>query len=323
MAERSGDTAFARSIVPALKAASRSASRRTPYDLASIVQRSVPLCFPLSDLVREAPVAQPKQIELGDGTSIQILYEDRSVLAIDKPAGWMLVPYNWDKTGRNLQLAISSAVLGGAFWARSRGLKFLRCVHRLDAETTGILLFAKSPGGVRSYSELFESRRMHKRYLAVVRGNPKQHEWVCKAKLGPDPKEHGRHRIDPGGKEAETKFQVLQHQGNLALIEARPVTGRTHQIRLHLEHAGLPIVGDSMYGTAEDRERRNVAMALRAVELEYDDPFLRKHVRIRAPREQFVERFFPLKTNDASSVQPLSAPPELKREVNTKRFPGD
>jgi RluA family pseudouridine synthase len=237
------------------------------------------------------PVARPNRIELGNGTEIQILYEDRSVLAIDKPAGWMLVPYNWDKTGRNLQLAISSGVLGGAFWARSRSLKFLRYVHRLDAETTGILLFAKSPGAVRSYGDLFESRRMHKRYLAVARGNPKEDEWVCKAKLGPDPKEHGRHRIDLQGKESETKFKVIERKNGLALIEARPVTGRTHQIRLHLEHAHLPILGDPMYGTPQDRARRNALMALRAVELEYDDPFLRKHVRITAATEEFIEQF--------------------------------
>lgn len=244
-------------------------------------------------------VARPKHIQLADGTLIPILYEDRSVLAIDKPAGWMLVPYNWDKTGRNLQLAISSAILGGSFWARSRSLRFLKYVHRLDAETTGILLFGKSPGAVRSYGELFESRRMHKRYLAVVRGNPEQDEWVCKARLGPDPKEHGLHRVDPRGKEAETQFKVLERANRLALIEARPVTGRTHQIRLHLEHSGLPIVGDSQYGAPEDRSRRNLPMALRAVELQYDDPFLRKRVRITAPSEKFCAQF--MKPAESSS----------------------
>src|SRR4051812_45924046 len=230
-------------------------------------------------------------MELADGTSIPILYEDRSVLAIDKPAEWMLVPYNWDKTGRNLQLAISSAILGGAFWARSRGLRFLKHIHRLDAETTGVLLFGKSPGAVRTFGELFESRRMHKRYLAVVRGDPKQDQWVCHAKLGPDPKEHGKHRVDPRGKEAETQFKVIERANGLALIEARPVTGRTHQIRLHLEHAGLPILRDAMYGAPEDRSRRNSLMALRAVELEFEHPFLRKRVDITAPSQQFVERF--------------------------------
>jgi len=236
-------------------------------------------------------VARPTGIQLADGTSIPILYEDRAVLAIDKPFGWMLVPYNWDKTGRNLQLAISSAMLGGAFWARSRSLRFLKYIHRLDAETTGILLFAKSPGALRTYGDLFESRQMHKRYLAVVRGNPPQNEWTCRAKLAPDPKEHGRHRVDPSGKDAETNFKVLERRSDLALIEARPVTGRTHQIRLHLADAKLPIVGDPMYGAPKDPLARDGTMALRAVGLEYQDPFNRKRVRITAPSDAFVEKF--------------------------------
>jgi RluA family pseudouridine synthase len=236
-------------------------------------------------------VARPNVIQLGDEVSIPILYEDRAVMAIDKPAGWMLVPYNWDRTGRNLQLAISSSILGGEFWARSRSLKFLKYVHRLDAETTGVLLFAKSFGALKTFSELFESRRMNKRYLAVARGNPKKDEWLCDVKLGPDPKEHGRHRVDAKGKQAETMFKVLERKNGLALIEARPFTGRTHQIRIHLAHAGLPIVGDTMYGAAEDRSRKTAPMGLRAVGLEYQDPFRKHRVRIEAPSEAFVGQF--------------------------------
>src|SRR6476469_11192601 len=104
---------------------------------------------------------RPNAIQLGDEVTIPILYEDRAVLAIDKPPGWMLVPYNWDRTGRNLQLAISSSILGGEFWARSRSLKFLKYVHRLDAETTGVLLFAKSPGALQTFGDMFESRRIN------------------------------------------------------------------------------------------------------------------------------------------------------------------
>ena len=249
-------------------------------------------------------MARPTGIQLADGTSIPILYEDRAVLAIDKPFGWMLVPYNWDKTGRNLQLAISSAILGGAFWARSRSLRFLKYVHRLDAETTGILLFAKSPGALRTFGDLFESRQMHKRYLAVVRGNPPQNEWACRAKLGPDPKEHGRHRVDPHGKDAETNFKVLERRSDLALIEARPVTGRTHQIRLHLADAKLLIVGDPMYGAPNDPLARDGTMALRAVGLEYQDPFNRKRVRITAPSDAFVERFMSPASENAAKKSP-------------------
>jgi 23S rRNA pseudouridine1911/1915/1917 synthase len=237
-------------------------------------------------------MARPNFIQLGEEVSIPILYEDRSVLAIDKPAGWMLVPYNWDRTGRNLQLAISSSILGGEFWARSRSLKFLKYIHRLDAETTGVLLFAKSLGALKTYSDLFESRRMNKRYLAVVRGAPKKDEWLADAKLGPDPQEHGRHRIDPQGKQAETFFKVLDRKAGLALVEARPFTGRTHQIRIHLAHAGLPIVGDTMYGAPQDRSRKTAPMGLRAVGLEYHDPFTRRPVSIQAPIDAFIAEFF-------------------------------
>jgi RluA family pseudouridine synthase len=195
-------------------------------------------------------MAKPEHIELPTGERIPILYEDRSVLAIDKPRDWMLVPFSWQKTNRNLQAALTSSIAARDFWARSRGLRFLRFVHRLDAETTGILLLAKSQGAVASYGDLFESRKMEKTYLAVVAGVPKQTEWTCRLKIGQDPKRHGRMRVDARhGKEAETQFRVLQAREDAALVEARPLSGRTHQIRVHLAEARNPVMGDEMYGT--------------------------------------------------------------------------
>ena len=125
-----------------------------------------------------------------------------------------------------------------------------------------------------------------------MRGNPKKDEWLADANLGPDPKENGRHRVDPKGKQAETLFKVLDRKEGLALIEARPYTGRTHQIRIHLTHSGFPIVGDTMYGSLEDRSRKTAPMGLRAVGLEYQDPFLRRRIRIRAPDDAFITQFF-------------------------------
>jgi 23S rRNA pseudouridine1911/1915/1917 synthase len=258
-------------------------------------------------------VAKPNSIELPGVPPIPILYEDRSVLAIDKPRGWMLVPYSWQKTNWNLQAAIVSSIGAGDFWARSRGLKFLKFVHRLDAETTGILLFAKSPGAVESYSDLFEDRRMAKTYLAVVEGVPKQAEWTCHLKLGPAPGQIGRMRVDDRqGKDAETHFRVLQTNDGrsrrreeaeseqrvksnvrlvtsaaTSLVEAQPLTGRTHQIRLHLAETVGPVVGDDIYG----RGRDGFKLGLRAVRLAFADPFTRRRIEIRAPVEEFCREY--------------------------------
>src|SRR5947199_33931 len=117
----------------------------------------------------------------------------------------MLVPVSWQNTGRNLQAALASSIAARDFWARSRGLKSLQHIHRLDADTTGILLLGKSPGAVQAYSRLFESRRMEKVYLAVVEGVPNRQQWICQTGIAPEPKRHGLMKLDQrDGKEAET-----------------------------------------------------------------------------------------------------------------------
>lgn len=234
-------------------------------------------------------------------------------MAIDKPAGWMLVPFTWQTTRRNLAAALTSSIRAGDFWARCRSLKDLRHVHRLDGDTTGILLLVKHLGAVRPYTDLFKSRLMNKTYLAVVQGIPSRSDWTCREPIGRDPRDVGRRRIDRReGQEAETLFHVRDTRPGLALVEARPVTGRTHQIRLHLHHAGHAIVGDQLYGAPESTAKPSHAgkkvfpLALRAVALAYHDPFLRRPVRIEAPTRQFVHAFGFAETVPAPNTQ---APP--------------
>jgi RluA family pseudouridine synthase len=257
-------------------------------------------------------VAKTDHVELGNGERLAILYEDRAVLALDKPPGWMLVPFTWQRTDRNLHAALESSLASGAFWARSRNLRFLRHIHRLDSETSGILLFARSRGALETYGRLFESRQMEKTYLAVVTGLPKTVNWTCRLALGPDPQTIGRMKVDArNGKSAETDFRVLatrtdRRYGPLALIEALPFTGRTHQIRVHLAAVGHPVLGDPLYGGAGATDRRrggvepgapaipsNAAfpLALRAVRLAYRDPFTQRPVEILAPTEAFLREF--------------------------------
>jgi 23S rRNA pseudouridine1911/1915/1917 synthase len=250
-------------------------------------------------------VAKPNFIDLSYEHRIPILYEDRSIIAIDKPAGWMLVPVSWQRTDWNLQAALISSIEAGHFWARSRNIKFFKYIHRLDGETSGILLFARSQGALNTYGDLFETRRIEKIYLAVTDKLPRQSTWTCQLSLAQDAKRIGRIVVDRNGKPAETEFRVVASAGGKHLIEARPHTGRTHQIRVHLAESGCAILGDELYGKPGN------TMALRSVGLACRDPFTGKPIAIRAPVEGFLAQYgFPA---SVYQMKFLSLPPRKPR----------
>lgn len=258
-------------------------------------------------------MAKTDYVELPSGLRISILHEDRATLVLDKPAGWLLVPTDWRQTRRNLQAEIESSLLARDFWARSRNLKFLRFVHRLDAETTGVLLFVKSPGATKAYSDLFASRAVEKTYLAAVRGFPREQRWTCRLPLAPDPARRGRICVDRRkGQEAVTEFRVLQTREaegrRMALVEARPLTGRSHQIRVHLAACGHAVAGDGLYDREAGRlpGTEDYPLGLRATALRYIDPFRRLPVRIDAPTADFVQAygFAPLPATRSAETRP-------------------
>jgi tRNA pseudouridine32 synthase/23S rRNA pseudouridine746 synthase len=174
----------------------------------------------------------------------RILLEDELLLAIDKPPGRLVIPGRvGDETSLREQLTESH----GRLWV----------VHRLDRGTSGVLLFARTAGAHRDLNMQFERGEPRKAYLALVAGQPPG-QFDCDAGIAPARK--GKMRPvpagDPRGKQARTSFRVLERfepaggPGPLALVEARPETGRTHQIRVHLRALGFPLAVDPDYGAA-------------------------------------------------------------------------
>jgi RluA family pseudouridine synthase len=204
-----------------------------------------------------------------------LLYEDAELIAVNKPAG-----INSQRTPYQLKGTLE-------FWVseyfRSKGSSEpARVVHRLDRGTSGAMLFPKHKQAAAWLSKLFQNGLVDKRYLALVSGCPVNENWTVDAPIGKVAS--ARYGIVQGGKPAVTEFRLLSTSGALSLIEARPLTGRTHQIRVHLLESGLPIIGDATYGNAE-AER----MMLHCSEMGLRNPG-GKEIRVCAPLDESFEK---------------------------------
>lgn len=180
---------------------------------------------------------------------IPIIYEDAELFALDKPSGLLTSPDRYDANRPNLMKLLHAGIAEGKPWARERELSYLMNAHRLDFETSGVILLAKSKPVLAQLANLFGSEKPLKSYLALVQGEAKSERFEVDAKLGPHPMKVGVMRVDAKhGKRAKTVFEVKEWFNGWTLLTCHPLTARRHQIRAHLRHAGLPIVSDSMYG---------------------------------------------------------------------------
>lgn len=180
---------------------------------------------------------------------IPVLFEDDHLLALDKPAGLLTSPDHGDPLRPNLMQLLHAAIAGAKPWARERGLKYLMNAHRLDFETSGVLLLAKNKPALVALANLFGSEKPGKKYVALVHGSPPEDKFETNAGLAPHPLKIGAQRVDlQNGRKSRTRFEVLERFSGYALLKCEPLPGRTHQVRVHLRHAGLPVVGDLLYG---------------------------------------------------------------------------
>lgn len=210
---------------------------------------------------------------------LTILHEDDSLLVVVKPRGMLTHPVGRQVTGTLVNALLGHCTnLSGIGGVLRPGI-----VHRLDRETSGLIVVAKSDRAHQRLSDQFRDRTVEKLYLAIVHGAPEHAQGRIEAPIGRDPKSHDRRRIDPQrGKPAVSEYRVLEKRGPLALVEVRLLTGRTHQIRLHLAYLKLPIFGDHLYGRRADAARFK-GIALHSHRLAFDHPASGKRMRFESP----------------------------------------
>ena len=195
--------------------------------------------------VIEADVAEPQVPNAApEDIPLDVLYEDDDVVVVDKPAGMVVHPAPGSMTG-----TLVNALLGRGDGLSSLG-GHLRpgIVHRLDRDTTGLVVVAKNDVAHRALSKAFQERRVKKLYLALVWGTFREPEGVVDEPVGRRANDRKRMGVVPGGREAVTSWRVREDFPFATLVEARPETGRTHQIRVHMSHLRRPVIGDKDYG---------------------------------------------------------------------------
>ena len=213
----------------------------------------------------EVPVTRESKL-LPEKIPLKVIYEDDSLIIIDKPAGMVVHPGAGNRKG-----TLVHALLGrGSTLSEMGGAERPGIVHRLDKETSGLLVVAKHNAAHRFLQAQFSEKTLSKTYVALVRGRVEFDRGTVSEPIGRHPKMRQKMAVvhSEDAKEAETHYRVLKRFRNATLLEVKPLTGRTHQIRVHMAHLGHPVIGDALYGARGDAKRH----ALHAAKIEFESP---------------------------------------------------
>lgn len=198
-------------------------------------------------LVRQQSVSV---IPTAEDIPLDVLYEDEDMIVVNKPRGMVVHPAYGHHTGTLVHalLARTDGVLAATGDDSRPGI-----VHRLDRDTSGVMMAAKTERGRAALTEQIRAHTARREYLAIVHGDPAADTLTIRLPLGRDAKERMKRAVVSGGREAVTHVEVVTRYQGYALLRCRLETGRTHQIRVHLAHIGLPVVGDPLYGRRKER----------------------------------------------------------------------
>ena len=212
---------------------------------------------------------------------LPILYEDDDVIVVNKPSGLL----THAKGGLSDEPTVAEIIRPKTSFATDTDRPGI--VHRLDRDTSGLLIIAKNPESAAHLQRQFAERTAKKTYIAIIDGKPKLNAAKIDLPIGRNPSVPSTFRIDPNGKPAQTTYHVLAKNNTQSLVELKPTTGRTHQLRVHLAHLNAPILGDRVYGKSSD-----CRMMLHAQKLEITLPSGERKVFEAIVPDEF-KKFFP------------------------------
>lgn len=232
------------------------------------------------DVEFEPPEAKPELVP--EEVELRIAYEDEHLLVVDKPAGVVVHPSPGHRSGTLVHGVLAHGAAGGN--EERPGI-----VHRLDRDTSGLLVVARSDGAFENLKELVKAHGLDRTYTALVRGRPRSRRGRIEAPIGRDRRDPTRQSLNTDSpREAVTHFELLELLRQHALLRVDLETGRTHQIRVHLGAIGLPVVGDPVYGAPDPALGRQF---LHATRLAFDHPLTGKRLDVESPLPGELQRY--------------------------------